>query len=82
MTHLINISQNSHFTLDALPYGVFKTSQGDCHVGVAIGDKIIDLFEIANLGLFSKIISNGDVFRSGSLNAFISLGKEVCSLWT
>jgi hypothetical protein len=36
--------------LDNLPYGVFTTSDpGSGRIGVAIGDKILDLSKISNL---------------------------------
>ena len=41
---------DSDFPLQNLPYGVFR-SAGESHIGVAIGDRILDLHACANHGL-------------------------------
>lgn len=54
------------FGPDNLPYGVDESG----HVVVAYGDELIDLFALGGLGV------RREVFSSGSLNAFMALGRE------
>ena len=42
------------FPIQNLPYGVFKNSAGEQHIGVAIGDRVLDLHRIAEAELFSS----------------------------
>ena len=50
MACIIPVTSASDFTLDNLPYGVFTTSsQVSGRIGVAIGDKILDLSKISKL---------------------------------
>jgi fumarylacetoacetase len=67
----------SHFPIQNLPYGVFRRrSGGAAHIGVAIGDMILDLavFQEANL-LNSAALGGGKVFQEPTLNAFMALGR-------
>jgi fumarylacetoacetase len=48
----IEVSPDSHFPLENLPYGVFQPAQGNPRVGVAIGDLVLDLSALVELGLF------------------------------
>jgi fumarylacetoacetase len=62
---------DSHgFGVDNLPYGVDE----DGHVVVAWGDQVVDLTRASGLDV------GRDVWGSGSLNAFFSLGPEAWSL--
>jgi fumarylacetoacetase len=66
------------FPIQNLPFGVFTTAnQSQPHVGVAIGDVILDLAVVAQLGLVK--VSDASVFNSSSLNAFIELGSSTWS---
>jgi fumarylacetoacetase len=42
------------FPLDNLPYGIFRRA-GQDHIGVAIGDQVLDLHDCAENGLFSAL---------------------------
>ncbi|PRC91294.1 fumarylacetoacetase [Solimicrobium silvestre] len=65
------------FPIQNLPFGVFTTaSQAQAHVGVAIGDAILDLAVLQQAGLINVA---GDVFNAASLNLFINLGAAVWS---
>ena len=48
----IDVSPDSHFPLENLPFGVFQPRQGKPRVGVAIGDLILDLSALEELGHF------------------------------
>tara|TARA_A100001011_G_C14315735_1_gene847887 strand:- start:2299 stop:3534 length:1236 start_codon:yes stop_codon:yes gene_type:complete len=79
MKSFLKIDPDSHFSIHNLPYGVFKTTDNqNSRVGIAIGDKVLDLSVIENAGYFDSILSK-TVFSCGSLNPFISLGKSVWS---
>ena len=79
MKSFFDIEQDSHFSIHNLPYGIFKTNDNPkLRVGVAIGDKVLDLSVVEDIGSFDSIISK-KVFSCGSLNPFISMGKSVWS---
>jgi fumarylacetoacetase len=75
MKSWINHSQESDFTIHNLPYGIFSTEGGTPSVGVAIGDKVLDLAGVAANGLFNEVEFDQKVFTSAYLNDFIALGK-------
>lgn len=55
MAAFINIPEDSHFPLQNLPYGVFKPRGAQAaRVGVAIGESILDLAELAAAGCFQR----------------------------
>ena len=74
---IINIPDQSDFSIHNLPFGIFSSPSRSVRVGVAIGDHIIDLQLMAEEGFFPGIES--DVFAQKSLNAFIALGKKITS---
>jgi fumarylacetoacetase len=64
------------FSIHNLPFGVFETADRGPRVGVAIGDDIVDLAELASRGDFDDLrIPDLSVFSQPSLNLFIALGK-------
>jgi fumarylacetoacetase len=72
----IEVSPDSHFPLENLPFGVFQPKRGKPRVGVAIGDLIIDLSALEELGHFrSSEFRNQRVFSEDSLNSFLALGR-------
>lgn len=74
----VEIPKNSDFPIQNLPYGIFDAGKG-ARAGVAIGNHILDLAEVAQLGSFDEIGINKAVFEQKTLNDFIALGKKV---WT
>jgi fumarylacetoacetase len=58
------------YGLDNLPFGVDSSG----HVVVALSDRVVDLAGLDGLDV------GGDVWRSGSLNAFMALGKDAWGL--
>src|SRR3954451_19194589 len=72
----IEVSLDSHFPLENLPFGVFQPRQGKTRVGVAIGDLILDLSALEELGHFrSPKFQDRRVFSEVSLNSFLALGR-------
>ena len=64
------------FSIHNLPFGVFEAKGRGPRAGVAIGDKIVDLAEVAAKGHFDDLnFPDLAVFSRSSLNGFIALGK-------
>lgn len=77
----VPIPEGSHFPIENLPYGVFsRRNDATRRIGVAIGEQILDCTAIEAKGLFSSDeIRSTRPFATGTLNAFMSLGKKVWS---
>ncbi|MGW9685238.1 fumarylacetoacetase [Flagellimonas sp. 2504JD1-5] len=71
---IINIPENSDFSIHNIPFGIFSTSDRSPRAGVAIGEHILDLVAVAELDVFDF---NTAVLEKEVLNDFISLGKEI-----
>src|SRR6201982_313621 len=76
----VDVSPTSDFPIQNLPYGVFSARGLASRVGVAIGDYVLDLWELEQDGRFDGL-EDGElgVFSSPTLNAFMTLGPQV---WT
>jgi fumarylacetoacetase len=70
----ISVSPESDFPIQNLPYGVFKPREGAARAGVAIGDLILDLSLLEELGHF-RDVTDEQIFSSDSLNAFMAVGR-------
>jgi fumarylacetoacetase len=67
----------SHFPIQNLPYGVFSDAdKPQPRIGVAIGDAILDLALLEELGILTPAGPDARVFNKPSLNAFIALGRD------
>ena len=76
------IHPESDFPIQNLPFGIFKRSAaGDTpHIGVAIGDRILDLAACQQVGLFTdKVATATEVCGDSSLNRLMALGRETWS---
>ncbi len=73
---IIDIPENSDFSIHNIPFGIFSTKDRSPRVGVAVGDHILDLAAVAELDVFDF---NTAVLEKDTLNDFISLGKEITS---
>ncbi len=71
---IINIPEDSDFSIHNIPFGIFSTQERSPRAGVAIGEHILDLAVVAELGVFDF---NTAVFEKDTLNDFISLGKQI-----
>jgi len=72
----IDIDKNSDFSIHNLPFGIFSVNNGEKRLGIAIGDLIVDLSQLADLGIFKSISFDYQILKSDFLNDFISLGKK------
>jgi fumarylacetoacetase len=77
MQSFIPVAADSHFPLQNLPYAVFRPSLGQRpHIGVAIGDFVLDLAVLEEAGLFDgPQLRDRLVFHQESLNQFMALGR-------
>ena len=73
---IINVANDSDFSIYNIPFGIFSTEGTQPRAGVAIGDSIIDLHALGKLKVWDFDIS---VLETTCLNDFISLGKGVTS---
>jgi fumarylacetoacetase len=76
MKSFIDVTPDSHFPIQNLPFGIFKPAQGPARVGVAIGDYVLDLSVLEELGHFRSVEFQGRaVFSDDALNSFLALGR-------
>ena len=76
----IPVEPDSHFSIQNLPYGAYRSESGDIHLCSAIGDHIIDLFVLDEEGFFDgPNLRDQFAFQDSTLNFFLSLGKPA---WT
>lgn len=71
---IIDIPENSDFSIHNIPFGIFSTKDRSPRVGVAVGEHILDLAAVAELDVFDF---NTALLEKDTLNDFISLGKEI-----
>jgi len=72
----VNIPKNSDFPIQNLPFGIFSQNDKALRAGVALGEYIIDLTALVELGFFDEInLKDPSVFYEACLNDFIALGK-------
>ncbi|MCC6259788.1 MAG: fumarylacetoacetase [Anaerolineales bacterium] len=74
---MIEVSQNSDFSLQNLPYGVFSTKHDPRpRIGTRLGDTVIDLAVLDEAMFFGK---RYNFFANATLNQFMEAGRSV---WT
>jgi fumarylacetoacetase len=74
----IPVDPASDFPIQNLPYGVFSTGSGLApRVGVAIGDFVLDLWELEQDGRLN--VGELGVFSAPTLNPFMALGPKIWS---
>ncbi len=71
----VEVPKSSDFTIYNLPFGIFKNKKLSPRIGVAIGDKILDLSILDQEGFFANLFLPEGIFLRDSLNDLISLGK-------
>ena len=70
----IEVAPDSHFPLENLPFGVFKTRDDTVRIGVALGEYVVDLSVLQEAGHFPDL-QDRQLFARNSLNEFLSLGR-------
>ena len=71
----VEVPKNSDFTIYNLPFGVFQSKKLSPRIGIAIGDKILDLSVLDQEGFFATMFLPEGCFLQNTLNDFIALGK-------
>ena len=71
---IIEIPENSDFSIHNIPFGIFSTKDRSPRVGVAVGEHILDLAAVAELEVSDF---NTALLEKDTMNDFISLGKEI-----
>ena len=75
MKSFIAYSEDCHFPIQNLPYGIFSSSDNPKpRGGVAIGDLVLDLSALEVDGLIAS-----NYFSQPNLNLFMGAGKEIWS---
>ena len=74
----VDVPTGSDFPIQNLPFGIFKTQALTPRVGVAIGEKIIDVLELHKAGFISKYDFEESIFNNLFLNDLMALGKDKC----
>lgn len=67
----------SDFPIQNLPFGVYSDLAVTHHICSAIGDYVIDLYELAKQGYLDALNIPKEVFDEQYLNEFMALGKQV-----
>jgi fumarylacetoacetase len=73
----VDVPDDACFTLATLPYGAFETAAGEHHVGVALGEHVLDLTALERAGLLDG--GAGALFEHGTLNPLLAAGRPT---WT
>ena len=74
----IEVAADSDFPIQNLPFGIFSaTSNSQPHMGVAIGEFVLDLAALSAAGLFVEIpfVKQG-FFQQNSLNPLLAQGRS------
>ena len=71
----IDIKPDSDFPIQNLPLGIFETQHLSKRVGIALGNQIIDLYTLSELGYLQRL-NMGDVFNQTYLNPLMQFGKQ------
>ncbi len=71
----IDVSKNSDFPIQNLPFGIFKTRYLTPVAGVAIGEFVIDLVYLHENGFLDGLGLAPGVFNQKFLNDFFSMGR-------
>jgi fumarylacetoacetase len=71
----INVSEDSDFPIQNIPFGVGFLVQDEPFVATRIGDKVINLAALNDKGYFKELGFHSSDFNSSSLNALMKYGK-------
>jgi fumarylacetoacetase len=71
----IDVDNNSDFPIQNLPFGIYSDKTTKHRACSAIGNYIVDLYELSNSGLLKELNINKEVFNQPYLNELIELSK-------
>jgi fumarylacetoacetase len=73
----VNVDPSSDFPIQNLPFGIFSKGAQEPRAGIAIGDHVLDLAALNDLGLLDSLKIPQNVLTNQYLNDLIALGKPV-----
>ena len=79
LTSWVEVSENSHFPIQNLPFGIFRHDGAAPRVGIAIGEFVLDLHALNLHGFLSSFDIPFSVTENHYMNSLISLGKQKTS---
>ena len=71
----VEVPANSDFSIQNIPFGIFKTDSLGPRAATAIGTKVLDLMVLEQNGYFEGLDLPENIFAQPTLNAFMELGK-------
>ena len=74
----VEVPKGSDFPIQNLPFGIFSTGTRNKRAGIAIGNQIVDLSELAKRGYLDIPGIDTAVFSNDILNAFLEVGRKKC----
>lgn len=78
MKSWLEIDENSDFTIHNIPFGIGRIN-GEKQIVSRIGDHIIDLDSLQDMGVYTELDLPYGIFLGENLNEMIDLGKSVTS---
>lgn len=72
----IDVNEESDFPIQNLPFGIFSTRKKDKRVGVALGDQVIDVYQLSKEGYLDEGVDT-EAYNSPFLNDFMAYGEEM-----
>ncbi len=79
LSSFVPVCADNHFPIQNLPYGVFldrSDASSRPHVGVAIGEFVLDLAQLESRGVLQVGDGRKSIFDQPTLNPFLGLGRE------
>lgn len=80
LTSWLPIEANSDFSLHNLPFGIFQRPGHPARVGVALGDYVIDLYALSELGYLMPLKKSPgfeEALIASVLNPLMALGTDI-----
>jgi len=75
-TSWVEVPSNSDFPIQNIPFGTFKTNNLTPRVGIAIGEQVLDLKALFDLGYLNNIGFGAEDFDTCFLNKMMGKGKS------
>ena len=76
----IDVKADSDFPIQNLPFGIYRHGGDSPKAATIIGNQVINLDALHELGFFSNMNLPSGIFRHTTLNGFIALGKQVTNV--
>jgi fumarylacetoacetase len=77
MKSWLSIPEDSDFSLQNLPYGVFSTTTTEPRIGIAIGEQVLDLKALVKEHAFDDLDFDFTTLERATLNKYAGLGRQV-----